>query len=77
MSTGGSRSRMRRCSSPYRGAAGLSERYFLALLDRDYQVVARASPTFATLPEAMRAWRSRRDRRARLVRMLNVLEVLA
>lgn len=64
-------------ATPYRGAIGLGDRFYLAELDDLHQVVRRASPIYSTQIEAVIAWTRRRDRRLRLVREITVREVIA
>lgn len=64
-------------ASPYRGAGGFSETYFLAELDRDQQVIRREPGNYRTQLEALLAWTKCRDRRLRLVRDVVFREVVA
>lgn len=64
-------------STPYRGAAGLRDRFYLAELDEDQQVIRRVSPYYGDQVSAVIAWSSRRDRRTRLVREISIREIVA
>ena len=60
----------------YFGAAGSRERYYLALLNNENEIIRRVSGDFASYPEAIIAWVRRRDPRARLIREATFLDVL-
>lgn len=60
---------------PYRGAAGYRERFFIAELDENHQVVKRLSAAFDTQIEGMAAWMRRQVRSARLVREITLVSV--
>lgn len=62
---------------PYRGAAGLGDKFYLAEVDELNRVTRKASPVFSTEIEGVMAWSSRRDRSLRLVREITVREILA
>jgi len=64
-------------STPYRGAAGLRDRFYLAVTDDDHQVIRRVSCYYDDQVSAVIAWSSRRDRRVRLVREICVREIVA
>ncbi len=66
----------RTSASRYFGAAGSRERYYLALLSNENEIIRQVSSCYATYGEAIIAWMRRRDPRARLIRELTFLDVV-